>query len=87
MQDLTRVIKGRVHSDRVVLILDACHSGAAEPEAKGLVRVKNVDAEAIAQGTGQLVISSSTPSQVSWNQGSAKLRIHPLPDRWTEIER
>lgn len=66
MQDLTRVIKGRVHSDRVVLILDACHSGAAEPEAKGLVRVKNVDAEAIAQGTGQLVISSSTPSQVSW---------------------
>lgn len=66
MQDLTRVIKGRVHSDRVVLILDACHSGAAEPEAKGMVRVKNVDAEAIAQGTGQLVISSSTPSQVSW---------------------
>lgn len=66
MQDLTRVIKGRVHSDRVVLILDACHSGAAEPESKGLVRVKNVDAEAIAQGTGQMVISSSTPSQVSW---------------------
>lgn len=66
MQDLTRVIKGRVHSDRVVLILDACHSGAAEPESKGLVRVKNVDAEAIAQGTGQLVISSSLPSQVSW---------------------
>jgi uncharacterized caspase-like protein len=31
-----------------------------------MVRVKNVDAEAIAQGTGQLVISSSTPSQVSW---------------------
>ncbi|MBA3857367.1 MAG: hypothetical protein C0507_10710 [Cyanobacteria bacterium PR.3.49] len=66
MQDLTRVIKGRVHSDRVVLILDACHSGAAEPESKGLTRVKNVDAEAIAQGTGQLVISSSLPSQVSW---------------------
>ncbi len=66
MQDLTRIIKGRVHSDRVVLILDACHSGAAEPESKGLVRVKNVDAEAIAQGTGQLVISSSLPSQVSW---------------------
>lgn len=66
MQDLTRIIKGRVHSDRVVLILDACHSGAADPESKGLVRTKNVDAEAIAQGTGQMVISSSLPSEVSW---------------------
>jgi tetratricopeptide (TPR) repeat protein len=66
MQDLTRIIKGRVHSDRVVLVLDACHSGAADPGAKGLFRQGNVDITEVAQGTGQLVISSSQPSQVSW---------------------
>lgn len=66
MQDLTRIIKGRVHSDRVVLVLDACHSGAAETGGKGLFRKGNLDADAVAQGTGQLVISSSQPSQVSW---------------------
>lgn len=66
MQDLTRIIKGRVHSDRVVLVLDACHSGAVDPGAKGLFHSGNLDAAEVAQGTGQLVISSSQPSQVSW---------------------
>jgi hypothetical protein len=66
MQDLSNVIKTRVHSDRVVVVLDACHSGAAEAGGKGLVRTGNVDANAVAQGSGQLVISSSDPDQVSW---------------------
>lgn len=66
IQDLTRTIKARVHADRVVIILDACHSGSASAEAKGLVRTSNVDAADIAQGTGQLVIASSKPDQVSW---------------------
>jgi len=66
MQDLTRTIKARVHSDRVVVVLDACHSGAAEAGGKGMSYTGNVDANAVAQGTGQLVISSSSPSQVSW---------------------
>ena len=66
MQDLSTVIKNRVHSDRVVVVLDACHSGGAETGGKGLTRTSNVDADAVAQGTGQLVISSSSVSQVSW---------------------
>ncbi|HEY9785504.1 MAG TPA: caspase family protein, partial [Candidatus Obscuribacterales bacterium] len=66
MQDLARIIKGRVHSDRVVVILDACHSGAADPESKGLVRAKNVNVDEVVAGTGQMVISSSQPNQVSW---------------------
>ncbi len=67
MQDLTRIIKGRVHSDRIVLVLDACHSGATTvADSKGLSRTTNVNADDIAQGTGQLVISSSMPNQVSW---------------------
>ena len=62
MQDLTRIIKGRVHSDRVVLVLDACHSGAADPGAKGLFRQGNVDITEVAQGTGQLVKMGFTKS-------------------------
>jgi hypothetical protein len=65
LQDLTDAIKHRVHSNRVVVIIDACHSGAASP-SKGLVRASNVDSNAILQGTGQLVICSSQPNQVSW---------------------
>jgi len=66
MQDLVRIIKGRVLSERVMLVLDACHSGGATPGSKGLTRAQNIDAESLAQGTGQLVISSSQPDQVSW---------------------
>lgn len=66
MQELARTIKRRVHSDRVVVMLDACHSGAASPAAKGLSRTGNIDAEELMQGSGQMVISSSMPQQVSW---------------------
>lgn len=66
IQDLARVIKARVHSDRVIVILDACYSGSADVGGKGLYRVGNVSADDLAQGTGQLVISSSQPNQRSW---------------------
>jgi hypothetical protein len=66
MQDLARIIKARVHSERIMLVLDACHSGATVPSAKGLARVGNIDADQLMQGTGQLVISSSQPDEVSW---------------------
>lgn len=66
LQDLMRIIKARVHSDRVVILLDACHSGAASADAKGLAFTANVSADAVAQGTGQLVIASSKTDQVSW---------------------
>jgi hypothetical protein len=66
LQDLMRTIKQRVHCDRIVIILDACHSGAASAESKGLYRVGNVSASHMVAGTGQLVIASSRPDQVSW---------------------
>lgn len=65
LSDLAAAIKQRVHSNRVVLIIDACHSGAADT-AKGLTRVGNIDSAALSQGTGQLIICSSMPNQVSW---------------------
>lgn len=66
MQDLSRIIKERVHCDRVMVLLDACHSGVAAPSSKGLARSGNVNVDTIVQGTGQLVLSSSSPDQRSW---------------------
>ncbi len=67
MQDLARIIKGRVHSDRILILLDACHSGAVTVSGeKGMTRTGNISAEDVAQGTGQMVICSSDTSEVSW---------------------
>ncbi len=69
MNRLAEDIKERVHCDRVVIFLDACHSGATTVGAKGLSRT-GVDADEFAVGSGQLVITSSTESQVSWESKS-----------------
>jgi tetratricopeptide (TPR) repeat protein len=68
LQEITDLVKNRVHSDRMVMVMDACHSGAAEPGqgSKGIFRTTNVSVDQIVQGTGQFVICSSQPSQVSW---------------------
>jgi len=67
MAELSQMIKQRILAKRVLVLLDACHSGATPiPGAKGLFRVSNFSADDVAQGTGQLVICSSDPSQVSW---------------------
>lgn len=70
MQDLMRIIKGRLRSDRVMMVLDACYSGNVNPQAKGIHRGRNIEVEEIVQGTGQLVISSSQSNQVSWESKS-----------------
>lgn len=64
LADLANAIKHRVHSNRVVLIIDACHSGAASP-SKGIRRVGNFDTDLL-QGTGQMIICSSEQNQLSW---------------------
>ncbi len=65
MQRLAHDIKDRVHCDRVVIFLDACHSGATESGGKGLVRT-GVDVGEFSAGSGQLVIASSKEDQISW---------------------
>ncbi len=71
MQKLARDIRERIHCDRVVIFLDACHSGATTTTggAKGLFR-SGVDAAEVAAGSGQLVITSSKDDQVSWESKS-----------------
>lgn len=66
MNEFAQMIQQRVHTDRVVLILDACHSGAAKTAAKGLIRQHNFNADQIPIGAGQMVICSSAPEQLSW---------------------
>ena len=65
--ELTEWIKPQnIKAQKRILILDACHSGAAVAESKGITRApSNFNLDAIA-GTGQLVISSSKSDQVSW---------------------
>lgn len=65
LRDLAPTIKERTGCDRVVLILDACHSGAAQTSAKGIFRGTNFDVSSLA-GEGQVVLSSSDVSQKSW---------------------
>lgn len=66
MQWLTKMIKEQVHSDRILLILDVCHSGSAAGDDKGLVRQQNFDVEKVPVGAGQIVLCSSLADQVSW---------------------
>lgn len=68
LQTLSNIVKTRIHCNRALIILDACHSGGASDtsDSKGLVRTSNVDAAAIAQGTGRAVICSSSKTQSSW---------------------
>ena len=64
MQDLVKTLKSRVQAQRIIVVLDACHSGATNA-SKGIVRL-NVDPAEISAGTGQMVISSSKPDERSW---------------------
>lgn len=72
MQELTNMIRERVSSKRVVVILDACHSGAAAAGEKGLKRTGAFDAGSVAEGTGQLVICSSSGNQSSWESKTSQ---------------
>lgn len=65
LQELTKVMKRRISSDRVLIVLDACHSGGADAHAKDLEPGSNFDINMLA-GSGQLVICSSQQDQTSF---------------------
>lgn len=66
MQKLLDSIQGRVLTDRVLLVMDACHSGFAAPDSKGMSRLGNFKTEDLVQGSGQLVICSSLQDERAW---------------------
>ncbi|MDX2105317.1 MAG: caspase family protein [Candidatus Melainabacteria bacterium] len=65
VNDLTQLMKERVPTDRILIVLDACHSGAADANAKDGDDPRNIDPEQVA-GTGQMVICSSKSDERSW---------------------
>lgn len=65
MNGLATQIKERVKTDRVLIVMDTCYSGAAASGARGSELPDNFDAHQIAQGTGRLVLSSSSPNERS----------------------
>lgn len=65
LQDLAGEVTKRTGCDRILVLLDACHSGAAVQGGKGLLRTHNFELESVT-GQGQMVISSSKPEQLSW---------------------
>ncbi len=66
MQDFSRMIKSLVHSDHVLILADACHSGTLDVAGKGLSRQSNMDLENLPTLPGQTVVSSSEKNQRSW---------------------
>jgi len=63
---LTAGLKDLVHCDRMIVLLDVCHGGAAMSSGKSLDRSKGVDPANIAVGEGEVVVASSSASQISW---------------------
>ncbi len=66
IQDLARTIKRRINADRILIVLDTCHAGAAEPGAKSLgPTLPKFDFKDLAQGTGQLIVGSAAANQTA----------------------
>lgn len=72
MRQLLRMVKDRVHTNNVLLVMDTCYSGAgAEGSHKGLNR-SNINPKALIEGNSSVVISSSSPDQRSWESETLK---------------
>ncbi len=67
IQDLARTIKRRINADRILIVLDTCHAGAAEPGSKALGSpiLPKFDFKDLAQGTGQMIIGSAAANQTA----------------------
>lgn len=66
MDDLMLYAKQRITCDRIFVVLDACHASGIAPGEKGVGRVPVIDPEELAQGSGKLIICSSSPEESSW---------------------
>lgn len=88
MQELTRILRERTpkanadkEGARVCIFMDACHSGGGADGAKD-AESTNIDASKIDVGRGQLVISSSSANERSWESKRYKNGVftHMLMD-------
>lgn len=66
MDELYRRVKKGVRTDRALVIMDTCYSGAGIPGSRGLDESGNFDLSQLAQGSGHMFLTSSSPAQRSW---------------------
>ncbi len=67
MQKLLDQLQDRTHADRVLIVLDACHSGGADPNARALGdNSAAMDINSVSIGRGNIILSSSQPDELSW---------------------
>ncbi|MBI1270635.1 tetratricopeptide repeat protein [bacterium] len=80
MKDLMTTLRKNVKAKRVVLIIQAAYSGAANLDegAKALDKKMNFDPEQMVSGSGCILISSSKPNQMSWGNIFSKNLIASL---------
>lgn len=77
MQSLMSTLKESIHSDRILLVLQAAYSGAAEltSGAKSLEAPKasyNLDLSKVILGNGFIILSSSQPNEITWSTAFSK---------------
>ncbi len=82
MNDLMSKMKEQVKTDRIVIVLQACYSGAAQltSGAKALFHFYNVDLNKFVLGKGYVILSSSRPDQVTWGDIFSKNLIKGLKE-------
>jgi tetratricopeptide (TPR) repeat protein len=83
IQDLMTTLKENIASDRILLILQACYSGAAELTrgSKALFPNYNLDPNQIALGKGYIILSSSRPDQITWSTAFSDNLIQALHEK------
>lgn len=80
MQTLMDTLKQNVKTDRIVMVLEAPYSGAAEltSGAKALFNGSNIDLNKVALGKGYIILSSSRPDQMTWGNSFSTNLIKAL---------
>ncbi|MFA6210035.1 MAG: tetratricopeptide repeat protein [Candidatus Obscuribacterales bacterium] len=83
MQSLMSTLKENVHSDRILLVLQAAYSGAADltSGAKSLVPIKsqyNLDLDKVLLGNGFIILSSSQSNEITQNRVFSRNLISAL---------
>ena len=80
MQTLMDTLRRSVHCTRILLVLQAAYSGAAELEsgAKDLYSGFNVDLDRVVLGNGYVILSSSQPNEITWGSAFSKNLISAL---------
>ncbi len=66
MEELYKSVQTAVKSNRALIVMDTCYSGAGVPGARGVDDGANFDVAQISQGFGHLVLASSAPNERSW---------------------